>query len=184
MNSALLSRFDLIFILLDKPDQEMDHFLSEHVMAVCCRTFHILWPSLSTLPFPFASKQLHSGKGASKTFRERGYGENDNVDESAIPLVERLKGNSSDTLEPIPSVLLRKYIGYARKYVEPNITPAAAKILQAFYLDLRKKYRSVDSTPITTRQLESMVRLAEARARLELREKVTEQDAQDVVDIM
>jgi len=34
MSSALLSRFDLIFILLDKPDQEMDHFLSEHVMAV------------------------------------------------------------------------------------------------------------------------------------------------------
>ena len=34
MNSALLSRFDLVFILLDKPDQEMDLFISEHIMKV------------------------------------------------------------------------------------------------------------------------------------------------------
>ena len=35
MGSPLLSRFDLIFILVDKPDARMDKFLSEHVMAVC-----------------------------------------------------------------------------------------------------------------------------------------------------
>ena len=34
MGSALLSRFDLVFILLDKPDEEMDSMLSEHVMAL------------------------------------------------------------------------------------------------------------------------------------------------------
>lgn len=34
MNPALLSRFDLIFILLDKPDQQRDQLLSEHVMAI------------------------------------------------------------------------------------------------------------------------------------------------------
>jgi DNA helicase MCM8 len=32
MESALLSRFDLIFILVDRPNEEMDRFLSEHVM--------------------------------------------------------------------------------------------------------------------------------------------------------
>jgi DNA helicase MCM8 len=32
---AILSRFDLIFILLDKPNEEMDQLLSEHVMDVC-----------------------------------------------------------------------------------------------------------------------------------------------------
>ena len=57
-------------------------------------------------------------------------------------------------------------------------------MLQEFYLELRSKHRTVDSTPITTRQLESMVRLAEARARIELRENVTAQDARDVVEIM
>lgn len=34
MGSALLSRFDLIFILVDKPDARMDKFLTEHVIAV------------------------------------------------------------------------------------------------------------------------------------------------------
>ena len=34
MGSALLSRFDLVFIMLDKPDEEMDSILSEHVMAL------------------------------------------------------------------------------------------------------------------------------------------------------
>ena len=34
MGSALLSRFDLVFILLDKPDEHLDSVLSEHVMAL------------------------------------------------------------------------------------------------------------------------------------------------------
>lgn len=53
----------------------------------------------------------------------------------------------------------------------------AADSLQKFYLDLRKQSDSADGTPITARQLESLVRLAEARARVDLREEVTLEDA-------
>lgn len=53
----------------------------------------------------------------------------------------------------------------------------AAEILQKFYLRLRDRSTSADSTPITARQLESLVRLAEARARVDLREEITAQDA-------
>lgn len=35
MNEAVLSRFDLVFILLDKPDEQRDQLISDHVMAVC-----------------------------------------------------------------------------------------------------------------------------------------------------
>ena len=57
-------------------------------------------------------------------------------------------------------------------------------MLQEFYLSLREKQRTSDTTPVTTRQLESLIRLAEARAKLELRETVTKRDAEDVVEIM
>lgn len=58
-----------------------------------------------------------------------------------------------------------------------RMSKPAAEILQKFYLQLRDHNTSADCTPITARQLESLVRLAEARARLELREEVTAQDA-------
>ena len=57
------------------------------------------------------------------------------------------------------------------------MTRQAAKILQEFYLKLRDRNMSADGTPITARKLESLVRLAEARARIELREEITVQDA-------
>ena len=53
----------------------------------------------------------------------------------------------------------------------------AAEILQKFYLKLRDHATSADSTPITARHLESLVRLTEARAMLDLREEITAQDA-------
>jgi DNA helicase MCM8 len=53
----------------------------------------------------------------------------------------------------------------------------AADIIQKFSLKLRDHNVSADGTPITARQLESLVRLAEARARLDLRVEITAQDA-------
>ena len=55
---------------------------------------------------------------------------------------------------------------------------------QTFYLELRSQHKGRDSTPITTRQLESLIRLTEARARLEMREKANQHDAEDVVELM
>jgi DNA replicative helicase MCM subunit Mcm2 (Cdc46/Mcm family) len=57
-------------------------------------------------------------------------------------------------------------------------------VYQDFYITLRKQHQGLDSTPITTRQLESLIRLTEARARLELRETATKEDAEDVIEIM
>ena len=46
------------------------------------------------------------------------------------PLSERLKKGHGEVFDPVPSVLLRKYIGYARKYVHPQLTPDAADVLK------------------------------------------------------
>ena len=57
-------------------------------------------------------------------------------------------------------------------------------MLKEFYIELRQKAAATEGAPITTRQLESLVRLAEARARVELRAVATVADAGDVVDLM
>ncbi|KAJ2124753.1 hypothetical protein IW147_001534 [Coemansia sp. RSA 720] len=159
INSALLSRFDLVFILLDRPDVDMDRFLSEHVMA------------------------LHSGNRSS---REQNASQRvQQNDESANgSLRDSLRARPGEKIDFIPPPLLRKYVAYARKYVHPRLTLGATQKLQEFYLELRRSHRKIDSTPITTRQLEAMVRLAEARARAELREEVTESDADNVIELM
>lgn len=82
----------------------------------------------------------------------------------------------------IPSDMLRKYITYAKTYVHPELSQEAANKLQQVYLEMRKSEDNV--LPITTRQLESLIRLSQARARCELRQTVTEQDAIDVIEIL
>lgn len=165
MGSALLSRFDLVFILLDKPDEALDSMLSEHVMLLHARN--------NRLPGCNSSRSPEAGVNDSILLWE-----------SDKPLSERLKIPRNAPFDPIPAQLLRKYVGYARKYVHPKIGKEAAQAIQNFYLELRKQHQTQDSTPITTRQLESMIRLTEARARLELREEATKEDAEDVIQIM
>ncbi|KAI8357147.1 MCM2/3/5 family-domain-containing protein [Mortierella sp. GBAus27b] len=171
MNSALLSRFDLIFILMDKPDGEMDQYLSKHVMALHSGNIT-------------NGRAFRTGSQDSEVDRSQSSFGNDIRARLDLPLSERLRMTEDDQLALIPQPLLRKYIAYARQYVHPRLSPEAAATLQEFYLMLRTKHRSPDGTPVTTRQLESLIRMSEARARMELREVVTRRDAMDVIEIM
>lgn len=51
-------------------------------------------------------------------------------DEDERSLLERLKIRRGEEIDPVPSRLLRKYIGYARKYVHPHLSVEAADVLQ------------------------------------------------------
>jgi replicative DNA helicase Mcm len=87
----------------------------------------------------------------------------------------------------IPTVapnFLKKYIGYANRYVIPQLSSEAVEVIENFYVDLRKSAEGGAAVPITARQLESLVRLSEARARMALRSKVTKEDAQAAVRLM
>jgi len=80
--------------------------------------------------------------------------------------------------------LFRKYISYA-KQIEPTLTEEAMKRFKDFYLQMRSISEARESpVAITPRQLESLIRLAEARARAGLRSNVTVEDAQAVILIM
>ncbi|CAG0920450.1 unnamed protein product [Notodromas monacha] len=97
----------------------------------------------------------------------------------------RLRPDPGENLDPVPHQILRKYVAFARANVRPTLTQEARDVLQTFYLELRKNQSSSsDSVPITTRQLESLIRLTEARAKLELREEATVEDALEVVELM
>jgi DNA helicase MCM8 len=109
--------------------------------------------------------------------------DNEDVEESDT-FFKRIKCGSKDSFEAIPSSVLRKYIAYAKKFINPKLSIEAAALLQDYYLHIRKTFTSMDSLPVTTRQLESMIRLSIARAKAELREVVTREDAMDVIEIL
>lgn len=169
----LLSRFDLVFILVDNPDAERDRFISEHVMAM----FGMRATNRCNLGNSGLERSdPRAGRGRIPTQNAQNP-ENDT-------LLQRLR--KSVVCDPLPPSLFRQYIGYAKAHVHPILSEGAKRVLQEFYLTLRKgaHEQAADTTPITTRQLESLIRLSEARARAVMRTVVTEQDARDVIEIM
>ena len=195
MSPALLSRFDLCFILLDTPDEELDDKLSRHVLAphgtggaLCLHEAR--QNLLSHRPHSDSdddeeSRVKRSRAGGTSQSQRRGGG-HDDAGRVFLKRQLRLDLNGADAeFAPLPRGLMRKYIAYAMAYCHPKLTPAAAEVLQAYYLELRARSAAgADVTPITPRQLESLCRLAEARAKVELREVVTQSDALDAVEIM
>lgn len=136
--APILSRFDIIFILLDRPDPERDQLLSEHVLAL---------HGGSVQPRLMAPSQSSSESSNSSSMQQQWNAQK--------PLATRLSISSHEqrNLDHIPHQLLRKYIAYARKYVKPRLSTAAKNVLRSFYLKLRSDHQSADSTPITTRQV-------------------------------
>jgi replicative DNA helicase Mcm len=85
---------------------------------------------------------------------------------------------------PVDAELLRKYVGYA-KGIKPVLSTEAIKRLSDFYLAMRAASETEGSpVAITARQLESLVRISEARARVALRKEVTGEDAEAAIVIM
>ena len=123
--APIISRFDLIFVIEDKPSREGDSKLAEHIL------------------------KIH-------------------------------KENTIDyEIEP---ELLRKYIAYARKTVNPSLTEEANEVLREFYVNTRNSNpEEQGAVPITARQLEAIIRLAEASAKIKLKETVDKEDAEKAV---
>src|ERR687890_1901609 len=73
--------------------------------------------------------------------------------------------------------LLSKYLAFAKQVVEPELTREAVSVIRDYYM----KMRNVDSDSmitVTPRQLEGLIRLSTARARLLLKNKVEKEDAE------
>jgi DNA replication licensing factor MCM6 len=128
---AILSRFDLLHVMVDEPDPVMDAQIANHILSV------------------------HLGAGAALT-------------------------------PPYKKERMQCYLKLARS-IKPRITAAAQKQLVGSY----KRLRSDDAAPgssaayrITVRQLEALVRLSEALARLHLRDEVTRSDVKEAFRLL
>ena len=85
----------------------------------------------------------------------------------------------------IPPQLLKKYIAYARKHVRPRLSEEAKAKIVDFYVSMRARSEEPESPiTITPRQLEALIRLSEAHARMHLRSMVTEKDAEVAIQLM
>lgn len=132
----LLSRFDLVYLVLDKVDENNDRDLAKHLTSLYLE-----------------DRPEHSSKA-----------------------------------EILPIEFLTTYISYAKEHIHPVITDAAKTELVRAYVGMRKmgddsRYEEKRITA-TTRQLESMIRLSEAHAKMRLSQEVTLTDVQEAVRLM
>jgi len=145
---ALMSRFDIIWLIRDDAIQEQDRQIAEHILT-------------------------NRSSGVSETLIEEGRMDDPRVidDESSIK-----KGYSGEDQLTIP--MFQKYVAWAKRNIHPVLTDEARDEIVAFYLEKRNESDGDDnSVPITARALEGLVRLAEANARMRLSQKATIEDA-------
>jgi replicative DNA helicase Mcm len=153
----LRSRFDLIFTITDEPRVNEDRKLASSVLER-----HWL--------------------GELKMSETTG--------DTRLRTLEETGSNIVDRAKPIfaPEVL-RRYVAYAKRECYPVLSDEAREEIIDFYVNLRAENSSFGgegggSVALTARQLEALVRMAEASARIKLSSTVTRQDARVAIDLM
>lgn len=128
---TLLSRFDLIYLMLDRVDAMMDSKLAQHITALYL-----------------------------------------DEEERVLP---------TDILSKTDLAL---YITYAKRNCAPVLSPEATQRLLEGYLDMRKLGSNRKVITATPRQLESLIRLSEALARMKLSNVVTRVDVEEAIRLI
>jgi replicative DNA helicase Mcm len=107
-------------------------------------------------------------------------------DERMAKFILTMHRTAADT-PPIPQKLLRKYIAFARQNIAPAISQDAMDELEAYYIKMRSSVSKGDASravPITARQLEGLIRLSEACAKLRLSKDIERKDARRAIELM
>jgi len=100
-----------------------------------------------------------------------------------------LAEHSQKNKKQIETDFLRKYIAHAKKII-PQLTDGAIKEIKQYYVDLRSSAAAVAESggskaiPISARQLDALIRIAEASARARLGTKVLKEDAKRAIRLM
>ncbi len=98
-----------------------------------------------------------------------------------------LQHQQPESKEPdVDTILLRKYLAYGKQHVKPILTDESIEEMKDYYLKMRQSAAgdNVRSIPISPRQLEGVIRIAESSAKLRLSKKVTRDDAKRAIDLL
>jgi DNA replication licensing factor MCM3 len=174
---SLLSRFDLLFIVLDLIDPALDRRLSEHVI----RSHQYRRAGTSMEPEPLnqtASMSLLAdgdsagADGAKDTvvWQKGGRGSSSSVGD----------GRAGDVLT---KEFLRKYLHFAKSQFRPVLSDSAMDSISTAYSGMRAK-QTPKNVPVTARSLETIIRLASAHAKVRLSTVVEDQDVEVAVELM
>ena len=135
---TLMSRFDLIYLMLDKHNEIYDRRLANHIVSL--------------------------------------YDDNSNNNRNN----ENEDGNE---VIMINKEVLTAYISEARKF-NPKISDAIVNELIKHYVEMRQMSSGKNTISATPRQLESLIRLSEARARMRFSEWVEKEDVDEAIRLI
>ncbi|MCH90738.1 DNA replication licensing factor MCM3, partial [Trifolium medium] len=159
---SLLSRFDLLFIVLDQMDPDIDRQISEHVLRM-----HRFRSAID------GGEAAHDGSAR--------YGREEEADTESSVFVKynrMLHGKKTDRgrkRDTLTIKFLKKYIHYAKHRIQPDLTDEASDQIATAYAELRNansNAKTGGTLPITARTLETIIRLSTAHAKLKLSRKV------------
>lgn len=87
-------------------------------------------------------------------------------------------------LPGIDQDLLKKYISYARTTCHPKLSDMSNDKIEKLYNELRRISETSGGAKITVRQLESIIRISEAHAKMHLRSNVIENDTNFAISLV
>jgi DNA helicase MCM8 len=167
ISGPLLSRFDLVFILQDSVNKQQDNRISSSIMNLYR-----------------GNDKTHGGDGSTSSSSRQYQQEKLVFQHHPESLYDRLRWVASFQKETLPLDVLRDYISYAREHCKPKLSRAAANELKTYFMTIRYGSNSGSDVAITTRQLEALIRLSQARAKAAMRDYVLREDALDVIELM
>ncbi|XP_070789154.1 DNA replication licensing factor MCM3 [Pituophis catenifer annectens] len=179
LQDSLLSRFDLLFIVLDQMDPEQDREISDHVLRMH-RYRAAGEQDGDAMPLGSAVELLAT---EDPSFTEE--------EDQELQVYERhddlLHGPRRRKEKIVSMEFMRKYIHFA-KMLKPVLTEEAAALIAQEYSSLRSQEQissdNARTSPITARTLETLIRLSTAHAKARMSKIIEKQDAKAAVELV
>ncbi len=172
---SLLSRFDLLFIVLDQLDSTLDRTLSEHVI----RSHQYRRAGTLMEPEPLnatTSLNLDETQDASMPVDTPMWQRGSRVFADGA-------GNKTNQGDLLTKEFLRKYIHYAKTRIHPVLSDEAMENISTSYANMRAR-QSRKNLPVTARTLETIIRLSSASAKARLSNSVDDCDVEVAMELM